>query len=631
MCGIGALFGLKLPLEAIQALEPMLETIRHRGPDDEGIALFNAQGPIEVPSNCVAALGHRRLSIVDLSTAGKQPLCTPDERFWISYNGEIYNYVEVRSVLKGLGHVFTTQTDTEVVLHAFQQWGTECLHRFNGMFAFVIYDAKKHTIFAARDRFGVKPLYYWTSPKGFLAFGSEIKQFTVLPGWQASLQGQCAYDYLNWGVLDHTHATLFEGVYQLRGGESLVVHLEQLSFLQKQQWYTLEHHPFQGTLKDAAQQYVELLSDSLRLRMRTDVPIGSCLSGGLDSSSLVCLMQRLSQTNETLQTFSACSDHAHFDEREYIEHIVNQTGVHPHYTTPCFEEMWSLLPTVIWHQDEPFISSSVFAQWKVFELAHSQNVAVMIDGQGADEQLAGYLGFFGNSFYDHFAAGRWGELGREIRFATQMHPQLQPWGLLLNKLVPSLIRQPLRKALGKTAAHPSWMHSKTLNVKERDPFAHERHKSVYDQSRLQLLYSNLPMLLHYEDRDSMAHSVESRTPFLDYRLVEFTLGLPNDFKISQGWTKRLLREGMKGILPEKIRLRSDKKAFGMAEEHWVRVRGSARMLQAIEETIDLTQGILDSSVKDLAEKMIEGERPYNPYLWRWMCFGQWLKRFKVKI
>jgi asparagine synthase (glutamine-hydrolysing) len=630
MCGIAALFAPHLPPDALQALDAMMEVIRHRGPDGEGKEFFDAKGPTNKQEGCIAALGHRRLAIVDLSAWGKQPLST-SQRYWITYNGEIYNYIELRSILKGLGHTFTTQTDTEVILYAYQQWGVDCLQRFNGMFALVIYDCVEHKVFAARDRFGVKPLYFWHSPEGFLAMASEIKQFTVLPGWRPCLHGQGAYDYLNWGVLDHTHTTLFEGVQQIRGGEYLLFQLDQYTALQRRTWYTLSPLSFQGSFHEAAHSYVELLQDSVRLRLRADVPVGSCLSGGLDSSTLVCLMDKMLYETQKKLTFSSCSHHPHFDERDYIDHVVQHAHVEPHYAYPNFEELWTSMPTLIWHQDEPFGSSSIFAQWKVFELAKQKQITVIFDGQGADEQLAGYLGFFGNSFYDLFATGRWGKLTQEMQLASHFHPTLEPWGLLLNKLVPSILRQPLRKALGKTAAHPSWLNTQLLNAIRRDPFEQERHKSVYDQSRLQLLYSNLPMLLHYADRDSMAHSVESRNPFLDYRLVEFTLGLPNDYKIGQGWTKKLLREGTKGIVPDKIRMRIDKKAFALAEEEWVRQGGASHFRQAIAETIDLTQGILHPSARDLTEQMLSSVRPYHPCLWRWMCFGQWLKKFSVAI
>jgi len=653
MCGIAAIFGNHLEQEIYQAILPMTTLIRHRGPDDEGFVFFDAfqqhiLGGVETPANAyesawdwapkrqelpskpmLAALGHRRLAIIDLSPAGHQPLCSSDQRYWITYNGEIYNYLELREELSSLGHTFITETDTEVILKAYQEWGKECFDFFNGMFAFVIYDKVRQKAIAVRDRFGVKPLYMWQSPLGFVAFASEIKQFTVLPGWRAKLQGQRVYDFLNWGVLDHSSETLFEGVTQVRGGEYALVSANEPHKLQIRSWYTLKATPFKGTFEDASKHFTELLQDAIRLRLRADVPVGSCLSGGMDSSSIVCLMNRLLQNSGKQMTFSACSHNKRFCEKEFIDLVVSQTGVKAHFTYPTLEELKSLSRKIVWHQDEPFGSTSILAQWMVFKLA-KEHVTVMLDGQGADEQLAGYLGFFGNSFYDHFTALKWNKLLNEMRQAELQHPLVQPWGLLLNKLVPEMIRQPIRKFLGKSAKYPGWLNTAKLNATLRDPFANAQNKSLLDQSILQLQHSNLPMLLHWEDRNSMAHAVESRTPFLDYRLVEFNLGLPTEYKIGQGWTKKVLREGLKGILPERIRTRVDKMAFVTAEEEWVRKEAPDHFRKGVAETLERANGILHPSVRTHAEDIISGRRPYNYSLWRLVSFGEWLERFAIK-
>ena len=287
----------------------MTHLIRHRGPDDEGYVFFGADSllitggedtpaeayhtsfahrprqsyPATLPNGLTAAFGHRRLSIIDLSPAGHQPFCSPDQRYWIIYNGEIYNYLEIRQELAAKGYTFATQTDTEVILLAYLEWGQECLHRFNGMFAFLIFDRQSQQVFAARDRFGVKPLYFWSSPEGFIAFCSEIKQLTLLPGWCPKLHGQGVYDYLNWGIKDHHSRTLFSGVYQLRGGERVDfnIHTSDLSSVKPVRWYHLQPRPFQGSFQQAVQEFRFLLEDAIRLRLRADVKVGSCLSGGL--------------------------------------------------------------------------------------------------------------------------------------------------------------------------------------------------------------------------------------------------------------------------------------------------------------------------------------------------------------
>lgn len=656
MCGISALFSTRAAI-APKAIAGMSAPIRHRGPDDEGFVLFspNKQPPIvaggcDTPQDVYAsqrvycpkaaletsdlltysgAMGHRRLSIVDLTPAGHQPMCSDDQSVWITYNGEVYNHIEIRAELEKLGVAFHTHSDTEVIIKAYETWGVSFLHKLNGMFAMVICDLHHQKVIAARDRFGVKPLYYWVSPEGTIAFGSEIKQFTTLDGWHATLNGQSGYDFLNWGVIDHTHNTLFAGVHQVRGGEYLEFPLSRPDFAKLQRWYELKASPFAGTFADATERYRELLTDAVRLRLRADVDVGSCLSGGLDSSAIVCLMNQLLQGNGKQSTFSACSEVARFDERAFIETVVEATGSHAHYTYPCKHNLFGECEKIIWHQDEPFVSASIYAQWEVFKMVKQANVKVMLDGQGADEQLAGYHGFFGNRFYDLFQGLQWRALRTEMNHAQRMHSTLRPWPLLLNKLVPDILRQPIRRLLGKSAATPEWLNIPLLRAHDSDPFARHQSKSLHDQSRLQLLHSSLPMLLHFEDRDSMAHSVESRTPFLDYRLIEFTLGLPGDHKLSQGWTKHVLRESMRGILPETIRTRTDKLGFVTAEEEWARNHAPQQFLAAIDDAIALSQGVLRPSVRTLAEQMISGQQPYNHLLWRLICFGLWVKRFNV--
>lgn len=656
MCGIAALFALKDHVD-VTVIKSMTDVIRHRGPDDEGHVFFSRQIDPQVfggketppavfnasfafcPSNKeeslkgqpFAALGHRRLAIVDLSPAGHQPLSLSDQSLWITYNGEVYNYIEIRKELQALGHVFDTQSDTEVILKAYQQWGRFCLDRFNGMFAFVIYDWRRRRVFAARDRFGVKPFYYWQSPEGLLAIASEIKQFTTLPGWEAKLHHQRAYDYLNWGVTDHSEDTLFAGVHQLRGGCYLEFSLDAPKITPKR-WYELTATPFEGSLTTAAAAFSELLEDAIRLRLRADVDVGSCLSGGLDSSSIVCLANRLLREKEAAnkqKTFSACSDVARFDERHFIDLVVNHTDVEGHYTYPSREKLFDDLDRLIWHQEEPFGSTSMYAQWLVFELVRSQNVKVMLDGQGADEQLGGYHGFMGNRLYDLLTTFQWGQLWKEARSLQARHQTRQPLKQLAAKMLPEPILQPLRKLMGQSSVAPHWLNLELLTVHDRNPFQGMPGKTVYEQSRLQMLHSSLPMLLRYEDRNSMAHSVESRTPFLDYRLVEFNMGLPSQYKLSDGWTKHVLRTGMKGVLPEPIRLRVDKIGFATAEEEWIRHQSANSFRFSLKESLGASQGVLKPEVVDVLDEIIAGKRPFSFLPFRFICFGKWMQQFNV--
>lgn len=673
MCGIAGFFSTKPQPAGI--IGRMTDLIRHRGPDDEGSVLFQelagmprvcggqdtpedayqasiAYAPREKlaelsDSPVMLALGHRRLSIVDLSSFGHQPMCTPDERFWIVFNGEVYNHLELRAELESNGHRFLTHSDTEVMLAAYREWGAGCLEKFNGMFAFLIYDAQSGKLFAARDRFGIKPLYYRVSAQG-VAFASEIKQFTVLPDWQARMNGQRVYDFLNWGVSDHTDETMFDGVFQLRGGEALELDLRGLSGdhwnrfadgrLPVYRWYRLSGTPFSGSMKDAADEFRERFTDAVRLHLRADVPVGSCLSGGLDSSSIVCVINDLlrAQDVHALQnTFSACADVKRFDEREWIDEVVKQTGVKAHYVYPGLEDLFATHREIVWHQDEPFGSTSIYAQWSVFKSAAEQGVKVMLDGQGADEQLAGYHTFFGPHFAGMFKRGQWFRLWREVRAAKRLHgySEANAVKLIANMLLPEALRQKLRAGLGKASAAPGWLSLERMGAEPRDPFAALGAKatSVRAFSVGQLTASNLQMLLHWEDRDSMAHSIEARVPFLDYRLVEYVLGLPDEFKLQEGVTKKVMREGMRGILPERIRNRMDKLGFVTPEEVWLRERGADQFRAALDEAIEASQGVLNNDARKVLDDMIAGRRPFNFMVWRMISFGAWMKKFNVMV
>ncbi|MCB1135578.1 MAG: asparagine synthase (glutamine-hydrolyzing) [Chlamydiia bacterium] len=660
MCGISALFSRKArPL--LDAMKEMNTLIRHRGPDDEGYAFFQdlstpavCAGGIDTPASSFeshlpyapkrhavetparVALGHRRLSIVDLSAAGHQPMCCPEGRYWMTYNGEVYNHIELRRELEVAGAVFQSHTDSEVILQAYARWGESCLHRFNGMFSFVIYDRITGKIFAARDRFGIKPLYYWISPDGILAIASEIKQFTALPGWQARLHGQCAFDFLNWSLTAHRSETHFEGVQQLRGGHCLHTRINDIPKVRIQQWYHLPTQRFEGSYEDAVDAFRTLLRDSVRLRLRADVPVGSCLSGGLDSSSIVCLMNeqlKAAQQNRLQNTFSACSTHSRFDESSYMRAVVDHTGVIAHYIYPSLSNLFDRLDTIIWHQDEPFGSTSIFAQWEVFQLARQEGVKVMLDGQGADEQLGGYAGFLGVYLYDLLRRGRLDRVLHECRAYKDKHGIARPSRLLLRHLVPARARFMARRLLGLPRGNTDWLALPLLGDILNDPHqgSEPRLGAVNQLCYAQLTRTNLPMLLAYEDRDSMAHSIEARTPFIDYRLVELVQSLPADYKLRDGMTKRVMRSSMEGILPESVRQRVDKLGFATPEEVWVQKEQPELFKREVRRSIELAKGILTPKALDLADAVIDGRRPFDFVLWRMIVFGRWMKRFNVQL
>jgi asparagine synthase (glutamine-hydrolysing) len=667
MCGISGF--VSFGKGNVSVLKDMTNVIRHRGPDDEGFAFFSESlthlcWGADTPRNVLESkfpftpqkdiqttqelefqvgLGHRRLSILDLSAAGHQPMCTQDQNFWIVYNGEVYNHLELRMELEKLGYRFCSHSDTEVILAAFQQWGTKSFDRLQGMFAFLIYDKKNKNIIAVRDRFGIKPLYYRVSEHG-IAFASEIKQFTCTKDWSAHLNGQRAYDFLNWSLTDHTEETLFEGVFQLKGGQYLELSIDQYPTLQPgrplpvKTWYTLQAQPFSGTFDEAATGLRTRLQDSVRFHLRADVPVGSCLSGGLDSTAITCLMNQIliQQGGGHLQkTFSACSQIQKFDERHYIDVVVDSAKLDSHYVYPESAGLFADCQKLIWHQDEPFGSSSIFAQWHVFKLAAENDVKVMLDGQGADEQLAGYHNFFGPYLTGLLKQGNLPELLKEISAMKKLHrySALTTIKRIGNTLLPEFLRQTLRGWAGKSTAAPDWVDLRKMKAKPVDPFTAAGFKasSLADFSISQLTSSNLPMLLHWEDRDSMAHSVESRVPYLDHRLVEYAISLPDSYKLKGGLTKRTLRSAMKGYMPDEIVNRIDKLGFITAEEYWLKEQATAEFRAALHDSIESSGGILNENLKTLFEDMVAGRKPFSHLIWRAICFGAWIREFKVQL
>lgn len=666
MCGLSAIFAPETHVRPTDLVR-MTRAVTHRGPDDGGFVFIDGSenrlplfvrdidgnrpeaeilGDLAGGIRIEVGMGHRRLSIVDLSSAGTQPMASPDGRYWVTYNGEIYNHVELREELARLGHAFRSTSDTEVLLAAYAHWGQQCLERFNGMFAFVLYDRRERTVFVARDRFGVKPLYYWRAPNGALHFASEVKQFAELPGWRPRLNGARAYDFLAWGLSDHTRETSFRDVFQLLPGHCATFHLLATDdypeagrpWPAERVWYRLRPAPVPQSLEEAAEGLRQRLLTSVSLRLRSDVPVGANLSGGMDSSTIVCLLDQLHQARGSTAPFyclSAGSDYPQFDERRYVDHVVRQVRAAPLFVDTRFEELEQNIRRLVWHQDEPFASTSIYAEWCIYRQAAASGIKVMLGGQGADEQLAGYPEHIG-----HFYRGwlRKGALTSLVGDVLAAHRQRgTPWPAIMTRLadalMPQLLRQPLRNYRGASSRQPSWLDPVRLGVEPHDPFDTfgYRNASVRDASRIQLESTNLPMQLRWEDRDSMAHSVESRAPYLDVDLVEYLYGLPDHFRYSHGESKRVLRRAMRGIVPAPIIDRRDKMGFVTPEEIWVRHQGRHFFQSAVDSAIDSAGGIIRPDAARHFAEMIEGKRRFSHSLWRVAAFGMWLRRFDVVV
>ncbi|WP_210497151.1 asparagine synthase (glutamine-hydrolyzing) [Microvirga antarctica] len=617
-----------------------IDIVAHRGPDGSGWAEFDSRsGPI--------ALGHRRLAIIDVSDAGLQPMADPSGRYHLVFNGEIYNYLELREELRAKGHVFVSDSDSEVLIASYAEWGEECLHRFLGMFAFLLWDRRDQRLFAARDRFGIKPLYVVANRHG-VAFGSEIKQLLGLPGLSGSMNLPRVRDFLSSGVTNHTPETLFDGVLQVQPGccASIEAGRQFTGSVAPRRWYAI---PASSGLDlseaDAAERFHELFTDSIRMHLRSDVPIGSCLSGGLDSSSIVCVMSDMlarEGNGARVNTVSACYAEKSVDEKPFMETVVAQTNALPHYIFPKPDDVFARASDITWHQDEPFGSTSIFAQWCVFEEAKRVGIKVMLDGQGADEQLAGYHSGYMYYMSNLIRQRQYGTLLRTMAERSQYHgvsftSQISRY---MAPLLPPQMRAFLIRQRQSLVFH-DWTNSdvfRTLGpARSVLEIASETNglPKITDIASLCLVLtmaSNLPMLLHWEDRNSMAHSVEARVPFLDHRLVEFNLALGNSHKIVRGDTKRVLRTAMKGILPESVRQRRDKLGFATPEQTWLRGPLKGLITEGIETTLKRYPGLLDEKgTRALASDMLEGRREVDFSLWRIANLGMWGERFNISL
>ncbi|GEJ55435.1 asparagine synthetase B [Anaeromyxobacter diazotrophicus] len=589
------------------------------------------------------ALGHRRLSILDLSAHGHQPMAYQD-RFWMVFNGEVYNYLELRDELQAKGHRFTSDGDSEVVLAAYAEWGPACLSRFNGMWGLAILDLAKRTLFLARDRFGVKPLYYRVAG-GRLAFASEIKAFSALKDWRPQANLPRLLDFLVWAVSDHTPETMFEGVHQIPAGHSLLLNVSgpleggaavDGSAVRPERWYTVGQAAAIVSDTDAAEEVRATLSESVRLRLRSDVPVGSCLSGGLDSSSIVCIMSELlarAGAGERLRTFTAASKDSAFDESKYAQAIVARARSEAAFVTPEPGKLFDDLSRLTWHQDEPFGSTSMFAQWSVFEAARRSGVVVMLDGQGADEALCGYRGYFGAYLAGLVRKGSLRAWGTEAAAMRRVIGFSWPRsvGYTLAYLTPGLLKV-VGRFDNRAYADTSWLHGDHTGAFRSDPIrsAGGRAHSVRGMSLAQITATHLPMLLRWEDRNSMAFSIEARVPFLDYRLVELSLRLADSEKLGGGVTKAVLRRAMRGIVPDVVLDRRDKMGFVTAEPLWMQRDLSARFRAEIAAGIEALSGVLSPVLLDRFDEVVAGRRPFDFRYWRALSVGRWAAAFSVK-
>lgn len=645
MCGISGIIDFSGVDSA--ELHKMSAVLKHRGPDDEGYFIsslhggslfYKAEDTIselaslkhinshQKQSDCTIGLMHRRLSIIDLSPGGHQPMIDEITEAVIVFNGEIYNYKEVRLELESLGHSFKNDSDTEVILKAYAQWEEKCVNRFVGMWAFAIYDPKKFRLFLSRDRFGIKPLYYSFSNNKF-AFASEIKALLQLEMVKPDVKPDTVLEYISFGATSNPNDNLFKNIFTLPPSHHMMVNVKTLE-QQVQKYYYLEKavNDYQFQSKDIISSYRKLLDDAIQLHLRSDVPIGSALSGGLDSSSIVAIAAEKMNGNK-FKTFTASYAQKDIDESYYAKLV---SSAHPNieafYAYPNIEDYWKELDTLIWHQDMPINSTSMFAQWTVMKTAKQQNIKVLLDGQGADECLGGYYNFAGIHLIELFKKGKLFSFNSERKalkenFTKNIDNAIARAGYYF---LPDYVQRSLRS---KNRIGMGMISGKYADQLSEISVPQRGGKSFRELSISSMNYS-MQDLLRYEDRNSMAFSIESRVPFLDHRLVEFSIALENEWKIKGGWTKYVLRKSCESILNKEVVWRKDKMGFLTPQKEWK--ENSKRQLK---------QFINDTEIPDFLNKQriiaaCESELNDNSHLsefWKLVSFVKWANVYKVNF
>lgn len=640
MCGFAGILSLDNKSIDAELLIKMADVVRHRGPDGEGAVLINSNfsnrglNPVEFRtqhelrainqdlSDYNIGLAHRRLRIIDLSEKGHQPMSDENKFLWIVHNGEIFNFIEIRKELISKGYKFKSNTDTEVILYSYKEWGIDCLNKFNGMWAFAIWDSTKRVLFCSRDRFGIKPFYYYSDNSVFI-FASEIKQILEYKKYQRKPNEKLIYDFLVIGLEDHTTETFFERIYQLKGGEFAILDYQTNKF-RKEKFYDLNNH--QGKKREKSDYYEEfknLFFDSVDIRLRSDVPVGSCLSGGLDSSSVVCTVSEIfknRRNSHRLETFTACWKNEKIDERKYAEEIVSFTDAKGNYIFPSSEELKKDLSKLIWHQEEPFNSLSIFAQWSVMKKAHERGIPVLLDGQGGDEVFLGYERYYAWFLMSLFKRFKFKRFIKEIMESSE-NSKLSLAEMFKYYIYFNFNR--IRKF------HLNNNAKKYMNINFIKNFdtleqirSFEKVKNIFDLQKNEIQEIQLSHLLKYADRNAMAFAIESRLPFLDYRLVEFALSVPPEYKIRNGWTKNIIREGMKEIIPEQIRKRRNKIGFEVPQEKLLK-----SLLPGIKAVFK-EEAMAGSYIKSnwLLNKIKNNDTRGNIF-WKALCTELWLREF----
>lgn len=650
MCGINGIFSRQPGTDILSIGNRMNKLIQHRGPDDEGSVLFdrfsafpmatpqsvkkldgiNYLAYTQAPAESIGWFGHQRLSILDLSALGHEPMADDTGNYWLTYNGEVYNYLEIKQELQAEGVQFKSGTDAEVVLKAYIQWGESCVDRFNGMWAFAIYNVEQRTLFASRDRFGVKPFYYYFSPTHFI-FSSEQKALVMSGLIPRKINKAAAFDYLAFAQLEREPQGLFEGVLELEPGKALRLDFSSWT-LDVEQYYELKFNAQRGSIDGVKEvEYIEeisrLFKSSIDLRLRSDVLVGACLSGGIDSSAIVTQMAALGK--EEIFTFTSSSRIDEFDETQFANCVNEQIGAKSHFIYPHSEGLVQDIEELIYAQDVPLFSTSTYAQFSVMKRVKESGVKVVLDGQGGDELFGGYLPYHINQWMDDLRAGNINRLVGELKSFDSLSSGIQffvkqylkYYGL---QSMPSFV---FKKIIQKVQSEHQYLSLELLNEYGKRGYKKSKAKppkSFNGILKHEFYNTRLKQYLKCEDRCSMWHSVEARTPFSDdIRLIEYVFKIPGAYKIQKGVKKYLLKEATQHILPKEVYHRKDKMGYVTPNNQWVfeaKDEFKKYFTPDLEEYFNYT-----SLMNDYDQFFNQVNRVENQRMFKFIAFAVWKK------
>jgi asparagine synthase (glutamine-hydrolysing) len=604
MCGISGIINKVFEKVSRSDIKTINDLVSHRGPDDEGF-FFEKN----------IAFGHRRLSVLDLSPEGHQPMTYLSGRYTITYNGEIYNYLEIRETLAKEGYVFHSETDTEVILASYDRWGKECVKMFNGMWAFALYDKEKNMIFCSRDRFGIKPFYYTEVDNKFI-FGSEIKQLLEFYT-DRYVNKKILLDYLVIGFEDHTNETFFENIFKLEQAHNLIFSLDDNSFA-TQRYYDirLDENIAKLDQKGSIEAYGKSLESSVKLRLRSDVKVGTCLSGGLDSSSIAAIASGFYSkvSDEKFTAIHAKSTQSAGDESIFAKEVSEHCGLALKIVEPSNDNFIKHIDEVIYTQEEPFGGPSVFMQYFVMKKAKEEACKVMLDGQGGDETLLGYERYYPAYLISLGYAGMIKGFFNALNNSKLTLKQLVGYIIYFTSSKIRLKRLKNRNSFIKKE-YIGYIDNKRVEQNSKN------YLNIFNLQHDEIFKTQMPHLLRYEDKNSMRNSIETRLPFIDYRVLETAVSLNGNYKIHDGWTKYVLRKAVDTVLPKGIVWRRNKFGFEAPVKSWL-----GTIEDEMQEAID-SSGIL----QELLNRKIDITTLDDGQKWRLFNIAKWEHIYSVKI